>query len=48
MIPHHQGAVEMSQLAVDKSPRQELKDLAAKMKQDQTDEIKMYQEMAKQ
>jgi uncharacterized protein (DUF305 family) len=47
MIPHHQGAVEMSQLAVDKSPRQELRELAAKMKQDQTEEIQKYQELAK-
>jgi uncharacterized protein (DUF305 family) len=48
MIPHHEGAVEMSQLAVEKSQRQELKDLAAQMKQDQTAEIQKYQEMAKQ
>lgn len=43
-----QGAVEMSQLAVEKSQRQELKDLAAKMKQDQTAEIQKYQELAQQ
>lgn len=48
MIPHHEGAVEMSQLAVEKSQRQELKDLAAQMKQDQTAEIQKYQELAKQ
>lgn len=48
MIPHHEGAVEMSQLAVEKSQRQELKDLAAKMKQDQTAEIQKYQELAQQ
>ena len=48
MIPHHQGAVEMSQLAMEKSPRQELKELAAKMKQDQTEEIKKYQELARE
>lgn len=48
MIPHHEGAVEMSQLAVEKSQRQELKDMAAKMKQDQTAEIQKYQELAQQ
>ena len=48
MIPHHEGAVEMSQLAVEKSQRQELKDLASKMKQDQTAEIQKYQELAQQ
>lgn len=48
MIPHHEGAVEMSQMAVEKSQRQELKDMAAKMKQDQTAEIQKYQELAKQ
>lgn len=47
MIPHHEGAVEMSQLAVEKSQRQELKDMAAKMKQDQTAEIQKYRELAK-
>lgn len=46
MIPHHEGAVEMSQLAVEKSQRQELKDMAAKMKQDQTAEIQKYQDLA--
>lgn len=48
MIPHHEGAVEMSQLAVEKGQRQELKDMAAKMKQDQTAEIQKYQELAQQ
>lgn len=48
MIPHHEGAVEMSQLAVDKGQRQELKDLAAKMQQDQTAEIQKYQDLAQQ
>ena len=48
MIPHHEGAVEMSQMAVEKSQRQELKDMAAKMKQDQTAEIQKYEELAKQ
>ena len=39
MIPHHEGAVEMAQLALEKSKRAEIKVLAAAIIKDQTKEI---------
>lgn len=46
MIPHHQGAIDMAKMALDKAQRQELKDLAGKIQQSQTAEIQKYQELA--
>lgn len=39
MIPHHQQAVEMAQLAADRAERQEIKDLAARVEAAQAPEI---------
>src|SRR3546814_19821968 len=39
MIPHHQQAVEMAQLAADRAERQEVKDLAARVEAAQAPEI---------
>ena len=39
MIPHHQSAIEMADLALQKAQRPELKSLAADIKRTQTDEI---------
>ena len=43
MIPHHQQAVRMAQLAVKKSDRAEIKSAARKIIADQTKEIAKYQ-----
>jgi uncharacterized protein (DUF305 family) len=47
MIPHHQGAIDMSEELIKKSKDAELKALAQKMIDDQKAEIKMMQEMLK-
>lgn len=39
MIPHHQGAIEMADLAISKAKRPEIKELAEAIKQDQNREI---------
>ena len=44
MVAHHQGAVEMAQLAETRSARDELKTLAKKMIEDQQSEIKQMQD----
>jgi uncharacterized protein (DUF305 family) len=48
MIPHHQGAVEMADLALSRAKHPELKQLAANIKATQTQEIKNMQAWYKQ
>lgn len=43
MIPHHEGAIAMSELADSRASKPELKDLARKIVADQQAEIKKYQ-----
>ena len=45
MTPHHQGAIDMSQLADERAARPEVKDLARKIITAQQAEIQKYQEM---
>ena len=47
MIPHHQGAIEMSELAATRSEKTELKNMAAKIIQDQKAEIEQFQQLSK-
>ena len=47
MIPHHQGAIDMSEELIQKSKDAELKAFAQKMINDQKAEIKQMQEMLK-
>jgi len=47
MIPHHQGAIEMSELAASRSDKAELKSMAAQIIQDQKAEIEQYQQLLK-
>lgn len=42
MIPHHQGAIDMSELADGRAEKAELKDMAQKIIQDQKAEIEKY------
>lgn len=42
MIPHHQSAVDMSKLALERSSRPEVRELAAKMIKEQTAEIARF------
>lgn len=42
MIPHHQGAIDMSELADSRADKAELKDMAQKIIQDQKAEIEKY------
>lgn len=42
MIPHHQGAIDMSELADSRAEKAELKDMAQKIIQDQKAEIEKY------
>ena len=46
MIPHHEGAVEMSELAQDRADKPELKQLAAKMIKDQQAEIEQFRKLS--
>jgi uncharacterized protein (DUF305 family) len=48
MIPHHQGAVEMADLALQKAQRPEIKKLATAIKADQTKEIEQMKAWYKQ
>ncbi|MBD2597036.1 DUF305 domain-containing protein [Nostoc spongiaeforme FACHB-130] len=48
MIPHHQGAVEMADIALQKSQRPEIKQLATAIKADQTKEIDQMKAWYKQ
>ncbi|MDZ8052824.1 MAG: DUF305 domain-containing protein [Aulosira sp. ZfuVER01] len=48
MIPHHQDAVEMADLALQKAKRPEIKKLAAAIKTDQTREIEQMKAWYKQ
>ncbi len=48
MIPHHEGAVEMANLALAKAKRPEIKKLAEAIKKDQTREIAQMQAWYKQ
>jgi len=47
MIPHHQGAIDMSELVNSRSDTAELKTMAGKIIQDQKAEIEQYQQMLK-
>lgn len=47
MIPHHQGAIDMSELVNARSDTAELKTMADKIIQDQKAEIDQYQQMLK-
>jgi uncharacterized protein (DUF305 family) len=47
MIPHHQGAIEMSEELIKKTKDPELKAFAEKIIKDQKAEIKMMQEWLK-
>jgi uncharacterized protein (DUF305 family) len=47
MIPHHEGAVVMSELAVDRAGSPQVKDLAQRIARAQGPEIERMQEMAK-
>ena len=47
MIPHHQGAIDMSEELIKKTKDPELKALAEKIIKDQKAEIKQMQEMLK-
>jgi uncharacterized protein (DUF305 family) len=44
MIPHHQGAVEMAELALQNAEHQEIKDMAQTIIDSQNQEIKMMQD----
>jgi uncharacterized protein (DUF305 family) len=44
MIPHHQGAVEMAELALTNAEHQEIKDMAQSIIDSQNQEIKMMQD----
>jgi uncharacterized protein (DUF305 family) len=44
MIPHHQGAVEMAELALENAEHQEIKDMAQSIIDSQNQEIKMMQD----
>jgi uncharacterized protein (DUF305 family) len=46
MIPHHQGAIDMAELALEKSDRPEVRDLAEKIIEVQTEEIEQLQAAA--
>lgn len=46
MIPHHEGAIEMSQLASSRASKPELKEMAQKIIHDQQSEIKKYQSLS--
>jgi len=46
MIPHHQGAIDMAELALEKSERSEVRDLAEKIIEVQTEEIEQLQAAA--
>lgn len=48
MIPHHQDAIAMSDLALERSQRPEIQTLAKAIKQTQTQEIKQMQDWYKQ
>ena len=48
MIPHHEGAVAMADLALSKAKRPEIKQLAETIKKDQTREIQQMQTWYKQ
>jgi uncharacterized protein (DUF305 family) len=48
MIPHHQGAVEMADMAFQKAKRPEIKKLAEAIKKDQNKEIQQMQTWYKQ
>jgi uncharacterized protein (DUF305 family) len=48
MVPHHQGAIDMSQMALNKADRPEVKNLAAQIIRDQTAEITAYQKKLRQ
>jgi uncharacterized protein (DUF305 family) len=48
MIPHHQDAIIMADLALSRSRRSEVKELAASIKQEQTSEIKKMRTLYKQ
>ena len=48
MIPHHQGAIEMADLAISSAKRPEVKKLAEAIKQDQTREMQQMQTWYKQ
>lgn len=48
MIPHHQGAIDMSELALENAGRAEVKDLARKIIAAQKAEIATYRSMEKQ
>lgn len=48
MVPHHQGAIDMSELAADKANRPEVKTLAAQIIRDQKAEIGSYQKKLQQ
>ncbi|MBD2041889.1 DUF305 domain-containing protein [Microcoleus sp. FACHB-672] len=48
MIPHHQGAVEMAEMALTKAKRPEIKKLAESIIQDQKREIQQMQDWYKQ
>lgn len=39
IVPHHEGAIEMAEIVVDKAPHQEVRDAAAKIIEDQQMEI---------
>jgi uncharacterized protein (DUF305 family) len=44
MIPHHQGAIDMANIAIEKAQHQEIKELAEIIKKDQSEEIKQMKE----
>lgn len=46
MIPHHEGAIEMSELADSRAAKPELKEMAQKIIADQQSEIKKYQTLS--
>lgn len=46
MIPHHEGAIQMSELADSRAARPEVKDLAQKIITDQQAEIKKYETLS--
>ena len=44
MIPHHEGAISMARLAVDRAVRDELRDMAGKIAADQSTEVRQFNE----
>lgn len=46
MVPHHQGAIDMAELALENSDRAEVRDLAEKIIEEQTAEIEQLQAAA--